>query len=139
MDALDTQLFCSAQVSEAILAKAAQEGVGLVICNRPDGEEPGQPDFATVKQWAAQHGMNAVHIPVVPGQFTPAAAAAFAQAVNGCDKKVLAYCRTGMRAAVLWGAKEVAAQHLSPAEAVDKIAAIGRDASGALPFLQAQA
>ncbi|WP_423141763.1 TIGR01244 family sulfur transferase [Parablastomonas sp. CN1-191] len=73
-----------------------------IVNARPDGEEPGQPGSAEVEAAARRLGLDYVHIPVVPGQITDQQVAAFAKALNDNPGPVLAYCKSGMRAASLW-------------------------------------
>jgi len=50
------QLSVSPQIALDDLARAAGDGFKLVINNRPDGEEPGQPTSAEVEAAAAPPG-----------------------------------------------------------------------------------
>ena len=72
-----------------------------MICNRPDGEEPNQPSLDAMREAAQAAGLAFHHIPVAGGQFPPAAVAAFGAIRRGTQGKILAYCRTGTRAATL--------------------------------------
>ena len=71
-----------------------------VINNRPDAEEPGQASSAAIETEARRLGLNYVHIPVEPGQFTGEQVAAFAKAVG--TGPAVAFCKSGKRAATLW-------------------------------------
>ena len=73
-----------------------------IVNARPDGEEPGQPSSAEVAAAARRLGLAYVHIPVVPGQITDEEVAAFAKALADKPGPMLAYCKTGTRAASLW-------------------------------------
>jgi len=83
------------------MQKIAEAGYGTVICNRPDGEDPGQPDVATMRAAAQAAGLTFHHIPVAGGAFPAAAIEAFARVRKEADRKVLAYCRTGTRSITL--------------------------------------
>ncbi|WP_349514113.1 TIGR01244 family sulfur transferase [Erythrobacter sp. NFXS35] len=85
---------------EELFALAAQ-GFSAVICNRPDGEEPGQPPLDEMRRAAQEAGLAFHHIPVAGGLFPPAAVAAFGAIRRGTQGKVLAYCRTGTRSVTL--------------------------------------
>ena len=41
---LEDGMFVSPQVTAAELAQARDAGITLIVNNRPDGEEPGQPE-----------------------------------------------------------------------------------------------
>ena len=92
----------SPQLTPDEVAEAKAAGFAAIINNRPDGEEPGQPPSRDIAAAAHACGLGYAHIPVVPGQITDEAAAAFAKALNAADGPVLAFCRSGKRAAALF-------------------------------------
>ena len=94
----------SPQISAAQLAQLKAAGFTTVICNRPDHEDAGQPTFAEIKAAAEAAGLEAHHIPIVPGQATEDDVVAFGTAVTTAQGKVLAYCRSGGRAQSLFAA-----------------------------------
>lgn len=98
---IDANFAVAAQMQPEELAGLAAKGFTAVICNRPDGEEPGQPPLDDMRRAAQEAGLAFHHIPVAGGLFPPAAVAAFAAIRRGTHGKVLAYCRTGTRAATL--------------------------------------
>ena len=75
---IDATLAVAAQMQPEDLAGLAAQGFAAVICNRPDGEEPGQPPLDEMRRAAQEAGLAFHHIPVAGGQFPPAAVAAFA-------------------------------------------------------------
>jgi len=100
--ALTPSLSVSAQLSEAEVLQAAQEGFRSIICNRPDAEEPDQPSCLEIQALAEAHGMGFSHVPVVGGQIADDDIAAMADARMRLEGPVLAYCRTGTRSTTLW-------------------------------------
>jgi cysteine desulfurase len=78
------------------------EGFKTVICNRPDGEEPGQPAFAAIAEAAGRLDIEARYLPVVADKISELDLTAFAAYIDTLPKPVLAYCRTGNRAKLLW-------------------------------------
>jgi sulfide:quinone oxidoreductase len=98
---IDATLAVASQMAPEDLAGLAAQGYAAVICNRPDGEEPGQPPLEEMRRAAQEEGLAFHHIPVAGGLFPPAAVAAFGAIRRGTQGKVLAYCRTGTRAATL--------------------------------------
>lgn len=84
------------------MAGLAALGFRSVICNRPDGEADGQPDFASVKAAAQLAGLRAIYLPLVPGQLDSDLVGAFGAALADLPDPVLAYCRSGTRSATLW-------------------------------------
>jgi len=99
---LDKDFAITSQVAPEALQGLRDAGLATIICNRPDGEGEDQPAFATVAGQAAQCGMEARYLPVVPGKITPADVEAFAALFADAPKPVVAYCRTGLRAEALW-------------------------------------
>lgn len=118
---LSDKVFVSPQVFPDEL-RSLQGRVGLLINNRPDGEEAGQPSSAQIERAAEDSGLDYRHIPVVPGAITDEQVREFESAVSSADGPVLAYCRTGMRAASLWALSNAASS--SP----DAVLGTARDA-----------
>ena len=87
-------------VSDMAAIKAA--GFASVISNRPDGESADQPSFAEIRAAAEAAGLAVAHIPVVSGQISEADVAAFGAALAELPAPVLAFCKSGTRAATLW-------------------------------------
>lgn len=107
---LTEKLYISPQISPADAAEAAKLGIRSVICNRPDGEEPGQPTAQQTADWLADAGIQSFHHqPVLAPQAGADDARQFAAQLEAADGAVLAYCRTGTRSALLWGLEQAAA------------------------------
>lgn len=98
---VDDDFAVASQMQPKDLAGLADQGFVAVICNRPDGEEPGQPPLDDMRRAAQEAGLAFHHIPVAGGMFPPAAIAAFAAIRRGTKGKVLGYCRTGTRSITL--------------------------------------
>ena len=95
-------LSVSPQVSAQDLPAITSAGFRSIICNRPDGEEPGQPTHEEIAAAAAANGLKMLYLPVVPGEISEADVTAFGEALHDLPGPVLAYCRTGTRSANLW-------------------------------------
>ena len=108
-----------------------------IVNARPDSEEPGQPSSAEVQAAARRLGLEYVHIPVVPGQITDEQIAAFAKALSEKPGPVLAYCKTGTRAASLWALSR-AGQH-GAEQVLAAAAKAGFDLQALKPRLDAKA
>jgi sulfide:quinone oxidoreductase len=107
---LTPTLAVTPQIAPADLRTLAASGYTTVICNRPDGEQLGQPDHDTMAAAAQAAGLDFVFQPVVSGQIQPAQVQAFADALAKAPGPVLAYCRTGTRCATLWALSQAATQ-----------------------------
>jgi sulfide:quinone oxidoreductase len=124
---IDATLAVAPQMQPEELAALADKGFAAVICNRPDGEEPGQPPLDEMRRAAQEAGLAFHHIPVAGGVFPPAAVEAFGAIRRGTHGKVLAYCRTGTRAATLDALANV--RRLSVADRIANAKAAGYDLS----------
>ncbi len=106
---LADNLYIAPQLTPADVEEAAKLGIRSVICNRPDGEEDGQPAFSEVQQWLADAGIrHSVQQPVVALQINADDAARFQALREQTPAPVLAYCRTGTRSSLLWGYAQAA-------------------------------
>ncbi|HTM96691.1 MAG TPA: TIGR01244 family sulfur transferase [Croceibacterium sp.] len=92
------------QVTLQDLPALAAAGFAGIINNRPDHEGPDQPTSLELERAARNQGLAYWYIPVVPGEMSEDDVRAFASAVSTADGPVLAFCRTGNRAAALWKA-----------------------------------
>lgn len=90
------------QLMPADVAHLKEQGFATLVCNRPDGEGSDQPAFQEIAAEAQKHGIQALHLPVIPGKITPADRDAFAALYAAAPKPVFGFCRTGMRAETLW-------------------------------------
>lgn len=126
------QLSVSPQIALADVDEAARQGFRLIINNRPDGEEPGQPPSREFEAAAAQAGIAYVHIPVRGGP-THEQVETQRQVFADADGPALAFCRSGTRSIVTWAIGEA----LSGARTREELVKLGRDAgydlSGVLP------
>lgn len=106
---LEEGMFASPQITPAEVAEAQEQGITLIINNRPDDEEPGQPAGATIEEAANSAGIAYRTVPVGGGGFGPAQVEAMRDALASTDGPILAYCRTGTRSTLLWSLSQAAA------------------------------
>ena len=124
-------LSVSPQIAVEDLARAAAEGFVLVINNRPDDEEPGQPSSAEIEAAARAAGLEYVHVPVRGGP-TPDQVEAVRQAVASTEGPVLAFCRSGTRSIVTWSIGQAISGAADRDTLVRQGAEAGYDLSGVL-------
>ena len=96
------QVTLSAQLNEPDLKGLADDGVELVICNRPDDESADQASFSVIQRQQAL-GMEAVSIAFKTGEMNHKHIESFSRLLN-TGKKTHAYCRTGNRSFCLYAA-----------------------------------
>ena len=97
----DRTLVARRQIAPDDIPLLAAAGVTLVVNNRPDGEEPGQPAGAEIEAAARAAGIGYRHIPVAGG-FNMDDVLAMAEALGEGEGKALLFCRTGTRSTFLW-------------------------------------
>ncbi len=96
-------LYVAPQIDVADVAQAHAMGVTMIVNNRPEGEEPGQPTGAQIEAAAQAAGIAYVAVPVTHAGFSPWQLDQMGAALDEAgDGKVLAYCRSGTRSTLLW-------------------------------------
>ncbi|MGZ2412354.1 uncharacterized protein (TIGR01244 family) [Sphingomonas sp. F9_3S_D5_B_2] len=123
----DGALVCS-QIAPGDVARLAEQGVTVLVNNRPDGEEPGQPAAAEIEAAAEAAGIAYRFVPVQRG-IGPAEIEGMREAIRAAgDGKLLAFCRSGTRSALTWALAK-RAEGASAQDVVRSIAQAGLDPS----------
>ena len=99
---LTPEFAVACQILPEEIPAIARAGFKSIICNRPDGEEPGQPDFQRLEQAAREAGLSARYLPAVAGEINAQHGGAMAKLLDELPTPVLAYCRSGARSNLLW-------------------------------------
>jgi uncharacterized protein (TIGR01244 family) len=99
---LDEQTFVDGQIGPEDLAEVKALGVTMVINNRPDGEDAGQPTSAEIEEAARAAGLDYRHVPIARGM-GPSDVEAMREAIHATGEgKMLAFCRSGNRSTLAW-------------------------------------
>ncbi|WP_118858057.1 TIGR01244 family sulfur transferase [Sphingomonas mesophila] len=99
---LDEKTLIGGQISPEDIAELKALGVTLVVNNRPDGEDEGQPAGADIEAAARAAGLDYRHVPIARGM-GPSDIEAMREAMHACgDGRMLAFCRSGNRSALAW-------------------------------------
>lgn len=102
MRQLDKQVSVSPQIQPSDVARLKDEGVSMIINNRPDGEDPDQPLGADIERAANDAGIAYRAVPIFRG-IGAGDVEAMEEAFTECGEgKILAFCRTGTRSALAW-------------------------------------
>ncbi|MEO1137985.1 MAG: TIGR01244 family sulfur transferase [Pseudomonadota bacterium] len=122
---LTEEFAVSPQIDAAHMKEIAGSGFRSILCNRPDGEEMGQDDYATIEAAAQAEGLEIRCVPIVSGMVTQDALSDFMAALDEMPKPMLAYCRSGTRCTMLWAI----AQHgrMDGEEIINRAAKVGYD------------
>ncbi len=93
------------QISVSDVASLAKQGFRSIINNRPDGEGgPDQPLSADIEAAAKANGMAYEHYPIPHLMLNPAQVAQYQDQCAHLPHPVVAFCRSGGRAAALFQA-----------------------------------
>ncbi|MEO6434120.1 MAG: TIGR01244 family sulfur transferase [Sphingomicrobium sp.] len=97
----DDQISVSGQIDPADVAELARNGVTMIINNRPDGEDDGQPLGAEIEAAAERAGIAYRHVPIARGM-GPSDIECMHQAIEAADDgQVFAFCRSGNRSSLV--------------------------------------
>lgn len=99
---LSEQVSVSGQMTSDDVQALVDVGVQVVVCNRPDFEEPGQPTFDSVSEAAVAANLSVINLPFAGA--VPLEHAQSFKALLDSGQRVHAYCRTGNRCTNLWKA-----------------------------------
>ncbi len=122
MRIIESDIYIGGQIECADMATLARAGVCGIINNRPDGEEQGQPQSASLEEAARAAGLDYAAIPIAMG-LTAEAVAASRKALAQRAGPLLLFCKSGMRSAALWASVRAGEGH-----DVDELIAAARDA-----------
>jgi uncharacterized protein (TIGR01244 family) len=98
---LDDEVSVAGQVAPDEMEALRSSGIAMIVNNRPDGEEPGQPAAAAIEAAATAAGIGYRFIPV-RGAVSEAQIIAMADALRAAQGPVVAFCRSGTRSTFLW-------------------------------------
>ena len=121
------------QITAADMNAIRAAGYGFIVNNRPDAEEPGQPEGAAIEEAALAAGLGYLAIPIDRSGYTADHVAALS-ALMVSPRPILAFCRSGTRSATLW-ALASASRGAAPADILGATADAGYDLGGLAPTL----
>lgn len=99
---IDDHTFVDGQISPADIIQLKALGITMIINNRPDGEDEGQPTSDEIEAAARAEGLDYRHVPIARGM-GPSDIEAMREAMNAAKGgKLMAYCRSGNRSILAW-------------------------------------
>ena len=99
---LDEKTLVNGQISPEDIAELKALGVTLIVNNRPDGEDVGQPESDDIEAAARAAGIDYRHVPIARGM-GPSDIEAMREAMHSVgDGKLFAFCRSGNRSTLAW-------------------------------------
>ena len=102
----------ASQIAAEDLEEIAASGYRCLICNRPDGEDPGQPTAAELRAACQTHGLELHHVPIRHDSLSHDTVLQQMGIMANAPGPYLAYCRSGHRSTVLWNVIQRMKQHV---------------------------
>lgn len=104
-----TQLSPTFQVSPQLsvddVTEAKEQGIDVIVCNRPDGESADQVPAADIRRACDAAGIKFVELPMNGPNYSAEQVSTLKSLVDD-GSNILAYCRTGNRSSVLYNATQ---------------------------------
>jgi uncharacterized protein (TIGR01244 family) len=108
--AIDDRVAVCGQLQPRDMKDIAAMGYRAVVNNRPDGEALfGQPRTGDLKEAAEAAGLVFLDLPFSGPRASPEQVRALLELLAERPGPVVAFCKSGMRSALLWGAAAIAA------------------------------
>ena len=99
---LDDKTLVNGQIAPEDIPALKEAGVTLIVNNRPDGEDVGQPESDDIEAAAKSAGIDYRHVPIARGM-GPSDIEAMREAMHAAgDGKLFAFCRSGNRSTLAW-------------------------------------
>ena len=99
---LDDKTLVDGQIAPGDVAALQAQGVTLIVNNRPDGEDAGQPTSDEIEAAANAAGVAYRHVPIARGM-GPSDVEAMREAIHAAaGGKMFAFCRSGNRSTLAW-------------------------------------
>ena len=99
---LDDKTLVNGQIAPEDVPGLKDIGVTLIVNNRPDGEDVGQPESDDIEAAAKACGIDYRHVPIARGM-GPSDVEAMREAIHAAgDGKLFAFCRSGNRSTLAW-------------------------------------
>jgi len=99
---LDENTLVAGQIRPEDVPALKALGVTLIVNNRPDNEDLGQPESDEIEAAAKEAGIDYRHVPIARG-LGPSDIEAMREAMHSVGSgKLLAFCRSGNRSTLAW-------------------------------------
>jgi uncharacterized protein (TIGR01244 family) len=99
---LNDKTLVSGQIAPEEVAALKDLGVTLIVNNRPDGEDVGQPESDDIEAAARAAGIDYRHVPIARG-LGQSDIEAMREAMHSAGEgKMFAFCRSGNRSTLAW-------------------------------------
>jgi uncharacterized protein (TIGR01244 family) len=126
---INAKQYISGQITLAMMEEISNLGITLIINNRPDEEEEGQPNSEELRIKAESLGIKFINIPFSGNSLNKDNIIDFSNCIKANNEKSLFFCRSGARSSTIWGIASVLYLGEDLNEARKKINDIGYDSS----------
>lgn len=92
----------AAQIQPEDVTAIKADGFTVIICNRPDNEEPGQPAADNIANACAQEGLIFLHCPMRGTEIADSDVDQLRDLLAQPSEKIFAFCRTGNRSGIYY-------------------------------------
>lgn len=117
---LDDKTLVAGQIAPEDVPALKELGVTLIVNNRPDFEDVGQPQGDEIEAAARAAGIDYRHVPIARGM-GPSDIEAMREAINSVGEgKLFAFCRSGNRSTLAWAVAR--SEDGVPREELDRMA-----------------
>ncbi|HEX8446782.1 MAG TPA: TIGR01244 family sulfur transferase [Sphingomonas sp.] len=99
---LDERTAVAGQLMPDDMQAVADAGYCIVINNRPDGEEPGQPTSEEMAEAASAAGLAYHAVPMGQAGISQPMLDETVKILRNAKAPLLAFCRSGTRSTLLW-------------------------------------
>ena len=97
MKKINEELYVGPQIFPHDVKFLSNNGIKSIICNRPDKEGEGQPDFSEIVDLASKLNIKTSYIPYSSRQMSDGDVKEFAKALDQLPKPIFAFCLGGVR------------------------------------------
>ncbi|BCE00125.1 TIGR01244 family sulfur transferase [Marinicellulosiphila megalodicopiae] len=94
----------SPQILPSDITELKDSDFVAVVCNRPDGEDEGQPTAKQIEDEAAKAGLAFIHLPMTGPMMTHEQLDELEGFLEKNQGKVFSYCRSGNRSSIMYQA-----------------------------------
>jgi len=98
------QYAVSPQIQTTDIDALKESGFVAIVCNRPDGEDSGQPTAAEISAQANAQGLSFIHLPMNGPMMSVEQLDDLDAFLNANPGKVFSYCRSGNRSNIMYQA-----------------------------------
>tara|TARA_B100000686_G_scaffold354963_1_gene468541 strand:+ start:6177 stop:6635 length:459 start_codon:yes stop_codon:yes gene_type:complete len=126
---VDENVYISGQIRADMINEFKKNKIELLINNRPDNEDINQLKSIDIKELTENLSIDYYNIPFSGSNVRSDQIHQLADLLKPNDKKVLIFCKSGARSALIWGLSSVIYFGAEISDVMQKISNLGYDSS----------